>query len=278
MSDPEWDSPEVTAYLRSRDFMRARDQVAAGHEERKGDAVRRGMQIPSSDTLLALERVAAARTAFPALAEEIKRLVTSGRIPESAGGREFAFRVVRSIYEPLKSFSSQGDEIHRASIRAEADLRLFFQATALPTIDIAEHFLAEMERLVPTAAAAYRQAVSDLRSERLSYRGPANELRQALWSVLQELAPDDDVIAEPDFRLEGKEERPTHRQRAKFILRKRHEDEKLSKSTLATIDTVAALARQIYERANASTHNQKDREEALQLQRYVEAVLRDLLR
>lgn len=138
-------------------------------------------------------------------------------------------------------------------------------------------FLARLELRVPGAANSYRQAVLDLKAERLSYRGPANELRQALWEVLQTLAPDSAVIAEPEYKQEAGTKGPTHRQRAAFIMRQRL-GEKPSESVLTAIDTIAALAREIYMRSSGSTHRQESRDEALQLQRYVEVVLRDLVR
>jgi hypothetical protein len=141
---------------------------------------------------------------------------------------------------------------------------------------VPESFMVEMERLVPSAAAAYKQAVRDLEAERDSYRGPANELRQALWAVLVTLAPDASVKAETDYQQEPGTTGPTHKQRARYILRVRrgpHADA----AVLAAVDTVAVLARETYQRANVSTHNERDREEALQIKRYVEVVLRDLL-
>jgi hypothetical protein len=137
-------------------------------------------------------------------------------------------------------------------------------------------FLEELEYQAPDAAASYRQAIIDLAAERLSYRGPANELRQALWEVLQVLGPDDEVTKEPGFKLEPRTTGPTHRQRAAFIMRKRRGKD-LPETTATAIDAVAALARATYTRSNSSTHGSRGREEAEQVGRYVEAVLRDLL-
>ncbi len=134
-------------------------------------------------------------------------------------------------------------------------------------------FLAKLASLVPGAAASYRQAVEDLKEDRLSYRGPANELRQALWETLQVLAPDEDVVAEPGFRQAPGTHGPTHAQRAAYILRKRRGAD-LTENAVAAL---SAVARETYVKSNDPTHNQREREEALQAQRWVEVVLRELL-
>ena len=48
-----------------------------------------------------------------------------------------------------------------------------------------------LQSLVPTAALSYQQAIRDLAdSTRVSYRGPAAELREVLREVCDHLAPD----------------------------------------------------------------------------------------
>lgn len=48
-----------------------------------------------------------------------------------------------------------------------------------------------LERLLPTAAASYRQGLLDLQvADRLSYRGTASEFRETLRETLDHLAPD----------------------------------------------------------------------------------------
>jgi predicted pPIWI-associating nuclease len=256
-------------------FALARDRFATTVEQKQADAARRGMPIPTAESLLPQDRALAAFEAYPALTEKIKELVKDGKIPTSVGGRDFSFKVVNDIQSSMPT-GRTADDILRASLRAIADLRLFFEATALPVVESPDRFPEELDKLVPSAAAAYRQAVADLRADRLSYRGPANELRQALWDVLHTLAPDGEVLKDTNYKSEPGAKSPTQRQRATFIMRKRR-GQGPSDSTLTAIDAVATLTRDIYTRSNSSTHSAKDREEALQVQRYVEAVLRDLL-
>jgi hypothetical protein len=270
-----WWSAEVADYLKAfftRAFMRARDEAAGVVQREREDRVRRGVGIRPADPRATEERSIASRTAFPEIVEEIKRLVAQSRIPDSADGAAFARDVVQSLVT-----DGSTDEMRRAAARAGADLRLFFQHAALPIVDADDPFIAKLQAEVPSAAAAYLQARHDLTAERLSYRGPANDLRQALWTVLEALAPDADVMSEARFRQDPNVKTgPTQRQRAEFIMRKRRGGAP-SDAALEGIDAVARLTRAIYERSNDSTHRDRDREEALQVQRYVEAVLRDLL-
>jgi hypothetical protein len=113
--------------------MRARDLFAATIEERKAQASRRGTGIPTADQFLAMERTAAALGTFPELAEEIKRLVRGGKIPTTTAGGAFVEEFMTSLVDENRPYLG-GDEGVRAALRAQADLRLFFQAEALPAV------------------------------------------------------------------------------------------------------------------------------------------------
>lgn len=76
--------------------------------------------------------------------------------------------------------------------------------------------LATLAGLLPSAARSYEQAISDLRSaERLSWRGPATDLREALRETLDLLAPDEQVLGEPGFKLEKDTNGPTMKQKVR---------------------------------------------------------------
>ena len=82
--------------------------------------------------------------------------------------------------------------------------------------------IALLDELVPSAAMSYRQAVSDLNNPgRQSYRGTTNELRSAVWDVLDRLAPDAEVMSSQGFKLEKNRDKPTQKQKARHILRSR---------------------------------------------------------
>lgn len=136
--------------------------------------------------------------------------------------------------------------------------------------------------LVPTAALSYSQALRDLaQTDRVSFRGPALELREALREILDHLAPDEAVSGQPGFKLEDNQKKPTMRQKALFILRSR----KMAKTALeAPRDAVeiienstSSLARSAYSRSALSTHVANTRAEVRQFKMYLDSVLSDLL-
>jgi hypothetical protein len=95
----------------------------------------------------------------------------------------------------------------------------FFGNTVSP---IEQAIIETLDGLVPTAAASYRQALSDLRDyRRLSFRGTASELRECVREVLDHLAPDDEIANQPNFKLEPNQTKPTMKQKARFILKAR---------------------------------------------------------
>ena len=76
-----------------------------------------------------------------------------------------------------------------------------------------------LDMSIPSAAASYRQSLLDLRgAERLSYRGTASELREALRETLDHLAPDQDVMGQAGFTLEPGQTKATMKQKTQYIL------------------------------------------------------------
>lgn len=139
-----------------------------------------------------------------------------------------------------------------------------------------------LARILPAAAASYEQCVSDLGGPaRLSYRGAAHELREALRETLDYLAPDGDVMAEPGFKLEGDLTRPTQRQKALFVLRKRRlsrEARRAPELTVSLVDELGAqITRSAYTRGSSSAHGTTSVQEVRQLKMWVDAVLTELL-
>jgi hypothetical protein len=178
--------------------------------------------------------------------------------------------------------------LHRArgAVERERELKLGETTTSprtdLITSGVEVQILTTLRALVPSAAQSYEQALLDLRSApRVSYRGTAVELREALREVLDHLAPDADVIASPGFKLERDATRPTMKQKAQFILKARG----LASGALATPrdaiqrieDASASLARSVYSRGSMSTHVATTREEVLTMKPYVDGVLAELL-
>lgn len=178
--------------------------------------------------------------------------------------------------------------LHRARVVVETERELKLgQVTAAPHVDIVTsgvetQILTTLRKLLPSAGLSYEQALRDLRgAPRLSYRGTAVELREALREVLDHLAPDADVMRSPGFKLEKDAARPTMKQKAQFILKARG----VVSGALATPrdaiqrveDASASLARSVYTRGSVSTHVATTREEVLTMKPYVDGVLAELL-
>lgn len=136
--------------------------------------------------------------------------------------------------------------------------------------------------LVPSAATSYKQALLDLGDQgRLSFRGPALELREALRETLDHLAPDEDVMAVPGFKFEPERPKPTMKQKVRFILRARGRSKSESlvpETTTNTIEgMVADLTRSIYDKSSVAAHVATSRRNVGQLKLYVGAILHDIL-
>jgi hypothetical protein len=151
------------------------------------------------------------------------------------------------------------------------------------TLSAMEQAIVEtLDGLVPTAAASYKQALSDLRDpRRSSFRGTASELRECVREVLDHLAPDEEVANGPNFKLEAGQTKPTMKQKARFILKARKVAEgarHVPEESVGLIDeSVASLPRLLYNQGSLSTHVSQTRTQVAQLKAYTDAVLAELL-
>ena len=139
-----------------------------------------------------------------------------------------------------------------------------------------------LEQLLPSAALSYQQALLDLNSsQRISFKGTANELREALRETLDHLATDTEVMKQEGFTLEKGRTKPTTKQKVRFILKARGLSRKASKASEESVDIIEerfpSLVRATYDRSSISTHINSTRSEVLQLKEYVNAVLAELL-
>src|SRR5690606_22608774 len=120
--------------------------------------------------------------------------------------------------------------------------------------------------LVPSAGFSYEQACRDLRDpNRLSFRGAAAELSEALREVLDHLAPDKDVMLEEGFKLERDAKTPTMKQKVRFILKARGKSEAVSAAPEDAVhvgeEKVGDVARALHPRSSISTHDGTTKEE-----------------
>lgn len=139
-----------------------------------------------------------------------------------------------------------------------------------------------LSEILPATAASYEQCLLDLGGpQRRSYRGVAHEMREVLRETLDHLAPDEDVMAEATFKLEKETTRPTHRQKALYVLRKRRLSREAITAPELAVSMVeelgATIARSTYTRGSIDAHGLSPAKEVRQLKMYVDAVLAELL-
>jgi hypothetical protein len=139
-----------------------------------------------------------------------------------------------------------------------------------------------LKALLPSAAASYEQAVIDLTSpSRLSWRGPATDLREALRETLDHLAPDADVEKQPGYKPERDARGPTQKQKVRFILSNRGLGKSASATTEDAVSTIeemlGAFVRSIYTRSSISTHTPTKKEEVIRVRDLVRVALSELL-
>lgn len=142
--------------------------------------------------------------------------------------------------------------------------------------------LNSLRDMLPSAAAAYEQGLRDLRAgDRISWRGPATDFREALRETLDQLAPDAAVTATPNFRLEQNTDRPTMKQKARFILRSRNtpsgQMQSLEDAVNAVEANISAITRSVYTRSSLSAHTPTTQQEVIRIHHWVRLVLCDLL-
>ena len=167
-------------------------------------------------------------------------------------------------------------------ITGQLEVRLAGTQEAVTQTTAEAQFINLLGSLVPSAGLSYQQAIADLGdANRISFRGPAVELRETLRDVLDHLAPDDDVMKSDGFKLEKDRTKPTMKQKVRFILRARGQSKATTavpEDTTATIEAmVGDLARSVYNQGSIATHVATERRNVVQLRRYVEVVLHDIL-
>lgn len=142
--------------------------------------------------------------------------------------------------------------------------------------------VATLRRLRPAAADSFQQGLKDLSSsDRVSWRGTVVEFRESLREVLDQLAPDKDVMSMPGYKHEKDTHGPTMKQKVMFILKSRQAPESKSKplaDNVAVVDElVGNMVRSVYQRASKATHVAADRKEASRVRDYVLLALSEIL-
>lgn len=139
-----------------------------------------------------------------------------------------------------------------------------------------------LNNLLPSAAKSYEQSLIDLSmTSRMSWRGPATDLREALREVLDHLAPDESVTNQQGFQLEPNSNGPTMKQKMRFILKQRGMSSNAiqpSENAATAVDEIlATFVRSIYTRSNISTHTPTEKREVQRIRDLVRVALTELL-
>ena len=99
--------------------------------------------------------------------------------------------------------------------------------------------------------------------------------------VLDTLSPDEEVKKQTGFKLEKNTKKPTRKQKVRFILSNRNKGSAERKTSEEAVEIVENLKgsfiSSIYTRGSFSAHGVALQEEALQLKRYLNAALAELL-
>lgn len=155
------------------------------------------------------------------------------------------------------------------------------QSTGGPSVPPLDARVIEtLQRLKPSAALAYEQALIDLAAEgRRSYRGPATDLREALRETLDHLAPDAEVTSQPGYRQDPNVAGPTMKQKARYVLSRRGPaGSETAENAAEAVDlAIGGFVRSVYTRSSVSTHTPTDRSEVLRVRELVRFVLCELL-
>ena len=182
----------------------------------------------------------------------------------------------------LRDIKKKTDNLELIIATVDGERSRKMREDAVPTDRTENSILDTLDSLVPTASLSYKQAIIDLRQDtRSSYRGVAAELREVLREVLDHLAPDSEVQKMANFKFEPNMDKPTHRQKAKFILSSRNLSKKTQNTPLNSLkamdEIISSLARSVYERGSLFAHVGNTKQEAIQLKRYLDVVLCEFL-
>lgn len=133
-------------------------------------------------------------------------------------------------------------------------------------------------------ASCYKQFLQDLGQDRLSYRGPAGELRSVVELLLDRLAPDEEA-RKAGFKPDRNTKRVTYADRARCVLRQHRAEgpdalqatNKCAESISRIEEGVGNILRGLHKRSSIAVHEGEEREELVRIHGYFKAVIRDLL-
>ena len=180
---------------------------------------------------------------------------------------------------------SSPEEIHSEFVKKRQIMLMAQELLSAPSSVKAEaeedeQMISKLNALVPSAALSYKQAILDLKDDsRVSFRSPANDLREALREIIDHLAPDSEVMVAPGYAQEKNRIGPTMKQKVRFIMKKKGKQSSSDapeQAVTAFEEAFAAFTRAVSERSSKATHVASERQTVVQLRRYVVAILHEI--
>ena len=141
--------------------------------------------------------------------------------------------------------------------------------------------LARLRRLSPQLADSFEQALKDLNDHtRLSYIGPAGEIREVMRAAIQLLAPDEEVKGQAWYVgiEQGGKRHPSQAERARYAAQRRGGSGDQVRSTDSLVDElVGQVSRQTYASGSGAFHGAAARPKVRKLTGWVNAILDEVL-
>lgn len=141
--------------------------------------------------------------------------------------------------------------------------------------------LERLRRVAPQLADSLEQALKDLNDHsRLSYVGPAGEVREVMRATIQLMAPDDEVRKQPWFvgHKQGNKVNPTQAERGRYAVQLRGGSAEQTKDADALIDElVGQISRLTYTTGSAALHAGTQQARVRKLTGWVFSILDEVL-
>jgi hypothetical protein len=143
------------------------------------------------------------------------------------------------------------------------------------------HILGRLRRLSPPLAESLEQALKDLNDHtRLSYVGPAGEVREVMRAATQQMAPDEQVRQQPWFTSieQGGKRNPSQAERIRYAVQQRGGSKDQVKGVDQLIDElVGQIGRQTYSAGSSAFHAGTAQAKVRKLTGWVFAILDETL-
>lgn len=140
-----------------------------------------------------------------------------------------------------------------------------------------------LRRLSESLAESLEQCLRDLNDPtRLSYVGPAGELREVMRAAIQQLAPDEKIRDQPWYKgiptPNGKSTNPSQAERARYAAQMRGADPEQVKELDAIVEgSIGRISRDTYTVGSKSFHSGVAQERVRKLTGWIFAILDEVL-